>query len=236
MPCTLACSHTTLADIRAIPRRLLHYAQIRDAEAGTHFSTEQLLHTARCASGAAGRRQHRPARPVCRAAADLPVSVEVVNLPARGDHAAEALGRVLPGGEPARAGDPASLKDSQAASALAVAAGGRASGVTAGRPRAAALCRRTSATRSTSCWDRASRLCAAAAICSTSAAFCWVAWSMWVTASATLVRPRQSARRWPSCIRQSGRSPAGCWRPPRSWCCLPAQASREPWATRSTLR
>jgi hypothetical protein len=41
-------SSTTLDDIRAIPRELLHYAQICDAEAGQHFNTEQMIQTARC--------------------------------------------------------------------------------------------------------------------------------------------------------------------------------------------
>jgi sugar phosphate isomerase/epimerase len=72
-------SNTTLDDIRAIPRALLHYAQICDAEAGTHFSTEQMVHTARCArllpgEGTIDLRGLMTALP-----ADLPISVEVVN-------------------------------------------------------------------------------------------------------------------------------------------------------------
>jgi sugar phosphate isomerase/epimerase len=72
-------SHTTLDDIRAIPRSLLHYAQICDAQAGTHFSTEQMVHTARCerllpGDGTINIQDLFNALP-----ADLPISVEVVN-------------------------------------------------------------------------------------------------------------------------------------------------------------
>ena len=72
-------STTTLDDIRAIPRELLHYAQICDAAAGTHFSTEEMIHTARCerllpGEGSIDVRGLFDALP-----ADLPVSVEVVH-------------------------------------------------------------------------------------------------------------------------------------------------------------
>lgn len=72
-------STTTLDDIRAIPRRLLHYAQICDATAGTGFTTEEMIHTARCerllpGDGSIDIRGLFDALP-----ADLPVSVEVVN-------------------------------------------------------------------------------------------------------------------------------------------------------------
>ncbi len=72
-------STTTLDDIRAIPRELLHYAQICDAVAGTHFTTEEMIHTARCerllpGDGSIDVRGLFAALP-----ADLPVSVEVVN-------------------------------------------------------------------------------------------------------------------------------------------------------------
>jgi len=40
-------STTSLADIAALPPGLLHYAQICDASAGLHFSTEEMVHTAR---------------------------------------------------------------------------------------------------------------------------------------------------------------------------------------------
>jgi sugar phosphate isomerase/epimerase len=73
-------SHTTLDDIRAIPRGLLHYAQICDAEAGTHFTTEQMIHSARCerllpGDGTIDVKGLFDALP-----SDLPISVELVNL------------------------------------------------------------------------------------------------------------------------------------------------------------
>lgn len=73
-------SHTSLDDIRAIPRELLHYAQICDGLAGTGFSVEQLIHTARCerllpGEGTVDLRGLFAALP-----ADLPVSVEVIHL------------------------------------------------------------------------------------------------------------------------------------------------------------
>lgn len=74
-------SHTTLDDIRAIPRRLLHFAQICDAEAGTHFSTEQLIHTARCERLLPGEGNIDLQGLFAALPPDLPVSVEVVNLP-----------------------------------------------------------------------------------------------------------------------------------------------------------
>ncbi len=72
-------SATTLDDLRALPRELLHYAQICDALAGTHFSTEQLIHTARCerllpGEGSIDLRGLMAALP-----ADLPISVEIVH-------------------------------------------------------------------------------------------------------------------------------------------------------------
>ena len=73
-------SHSTLDDIRAIPRRLLHYAQICDGEAGTHFSTEQLLHTARCERLLPGEGNIDLRGLFAALPADLPVSVEMINL------------------------------------------------------------------------------------------------------------------------------------------------------------
>ncbi len=40
-------SHTTLADIAALPPSLLHYAQLCDATPGTSFTEAELIHTAR---------------------------------------------------------------------------------------------------------------------------------------------------------------------------------------------
>ena len=73
-------STTTLQDIRDIPRQLLHYAQICDAQAGLNFTTEEMIHTARCerllpGDGTIDVRGLFAALP-----SDLPVSVEVVNL------------------------------------------------------------------------------------------------------------------------------------------------------------
>lgn len=94
-------SSTTLDDIRAIPRQLLHYAQICDALAGLNFSTEDMIHTARCerllpGDGTIDIRGLFTALPV-----DLPISVEVVNFgretdtpPA--DWAAECLAKSRP--------------------------------------------------------------------------------------------------------------------------------------------
>lgn len=72
-------SGTTLADIRAIPRSLLHYAQICDAAAGTHFTTEQMIHTARCERLLPGEGSIDVQGLFDALPADLPVSVEVVN-------------------------------------------------------------------------------------------------------------------------------------------------------------
>ena len=72
-------SSTTLDDIRAIPRQLLHYAQICDAEAGLNFSTEQMVHTARCERLLPGDGNIDIRGLFAALPADLPVSVEVVN-------------------------------------------------------------------------------------------------------------------------------------------------------------
>jgi sugar phosphate isomerase/epimerase len=72
-------SHTTLDDIRAIPRGLLHYAQICDAVAGTHFSTEQMIHTARCERLLPGDGTIDVQGLFDALPPDLPISVEVVN-------------------------------------------------------------------------------------------------------------------------------------------------------------
>ena len=72
-------SHTTLDDIRAIPRQLLHYAQICDAEAGIHFTTEQMIHSARCERWLPGEGTIDIAGLFAALPADLPISVEIVN-------------------------------------------------------------------------------------------------------------------------------------------------------------
>ena len=73
-------SHTTLDDIRAIPRELLHYAQICDAPAGTHYNTEQLIHTARCERLLPGEGSIDLQGLFNALPADLPISVEVIHL------------------------------------------------------------------------------------------------------------------------------------------------------------
>ena len=70
---------SNLQDIRAIPRQLLHYAQICDAEGGTQFSVEQMIHTARCERLLPGDGTIDIAGLFNTLPADLPVSVEVVN-------------------------------------------------------------------------------------------------------------------------------------------------------------
>lgn len=100
-------SHTTLDDIRAIPRQLLHYAQICDAEAGTHFSTEQMIHTARCERLLPGNGNIDLPGLFAALPADLPISVEVVNFGREAhtnvdDWAAECLAASRPFVEPTR--------------------------------------------------------------------------------------------------------------------------------------
>ncbi|SDP15416.1 Sugar phosphate isomerase/epimerase [Rhodoferax sp. OV413] len=80
-------SGTTLDDIRALPRDLLHYAQVCDAPTraqwtpvGRAFTVEEMVHTARCerlqpGEGGIGLQALFSALPN-----DLPVSVEVVHL------------------------------------------------------------------------------------------------------------------------------------------------------------
>ena len=73
-------STTTLDDIRAIPRELLHYAQICDAVAGMHFSTAEMIHTARCERLLPGDGTIDLKGLFAALPADLPISVEVINL------------------------------------------------------------------------------------------------------------------------------------------------------------
>lgn len=73
-------SGMTLDDIRAIPRQLLHYSQICDARAGTHFTKEELIHTARCERLVPGAGTIDVKGLFETLPHDLPVSVEVVDL------------------------------------------------------------------------------------------------------------------------------------------------------------
>jgi sugar phosphate isomerase/epimerase len=78
----VARSDTTLADLAALPRDLLHYAQICDAplanaQGSTTLSVDDMIHTARCerllpGEGEIDLRSLFDALP-----ADLPISVEV---------------------------------------------------------------------------------------------------------------------------------------------------------------
>lgn len=83
-------SDTSLDDIRAIPRALLHYAQICDAEAGRHFSTEAMIHTARCARLLPGAGTIDLQGLFAALPADLPVSVEVIHLEMEQTHNPDA--------------------------------------------------------------------------------------------------------------------------------------------------
>lgn len=70
-------SDTTADDLRALPRELLHYAQICDAPTGLTLTVEEMIHAARCerllpGEGGIDLRGMFAALP-----ADLPVSVEV---------------------------------------------------------------------------------------------------------------------------------------------------------------
>jgi sugar phosphate isomerase/epimerase len=72
-------STTTLDDIRSIPRGLLHYAQICDAQAGLNFTTEQMIHTARCERLLAGEGNIDVRGVFAALPQDLTVSVEVIH-------------------------------------------------------------------------------------------------------------------------------------------------------------
>ena len=73
-------STTTLADIAAIPREWLHYAQICDAPAGLNFTTEALIHTARQARLLPGEGSIDVTGLFQTLPQDVPVSVEIVDL------------------------------------------------------------------------------------------------------------------------------------------------------------
>ncbi len=72
-------SSTQLSDVAQIPQTLLHYAQICDAQAGVHFSTEELIQTAReerllPAEGTIDIRGLFEQLP-----SDIPISIEIPN-------------------------------------------------------------------------------------------------------------------------------------------------------------
>ena len=72
-------STTSLQDIAAIPRSLLHYAQIADAVAGQDFTVEQMIHTARSERSLPGEGSIDLPGLFAALPQDLPVSVEVVH-------------------------------------------------------------------------------------------------------------------------------------------------------------
>ncbi|MBN8943754.1 MAG: sugar phosphate isomerase/epimerase [Rhizobiales bacterium] len=69
-------SHSTLADVAAIPRQWLHYAQICDGPAGT-APVEDLIHVARCERQLPGEGSIDLVGLFATLPADLPVSVEL---------------------------------------------------------------------------------------------------------------------------------------------------------------
>jgi sugar phosphate isomerase/epimerase len=73
-------STTTLEDIAAIPRELLHYAQMCDAQAGLNFTTEELIHTARQERLLPGEGDIDVTGLFMNLPQVLPVSVEIINL------------------------------------------------------------------------------------------------------------------------------------------------------------
>ena len=73
-------STTALSDIAAIPREWLHYAQMCDAQAGLNFTHDELIHTARQERLLPGEGNIDLSGLFATLPADLPVSVEIVNL------------------------------------------------------------------------------------------------------------------------------------------------------------
>lgn len=87
-------SATTLEDVRAIPRHLLHYAQICDAQAGLNFTTEQMIHTARSERLLAGEGNIDVKGLFAALPQDLPVSVEVVHFERMAQHGQTEWARI----------------------------------------------------------------------------------------------------------------------------------------------
>ncbi len=73
-------SSTTLQDIAAIPRELLHYAQMCDATAGLNFTNDELIHTARQERLLPGEGNIDLKGLFATLPQDMPVSVEIVHL------------------------------------------------------------------------------------------------------------------------------------------------------------
>jgi sugar phosphate isomerase/epimerase len=72
-------SATTLADLAALPRERLSYAQICDAPGEVPTTTEGLIHTARCARLLPGEGGIDLAGIFAQLPRDLPISVEIPN-------------------------------------------------------------------------------------------------------------------------------------------------------------
>ncbi len=87
-------STTTLEDVRSIPRHLLHYAQICDAQAGLNFTTEQMIHTARSERLLAGEGNIDVKGLFAALPQDLPVSVEVVHFERMAQHGQTQWARI----------------------------------------------------------------------------------------------------------------------------------------------
>ena len=70
-------STTSLADVAALPPRLLHYAQMCDAPAGLHFTTDEMVHTARQERMLPGEGSIDVRGLFSALPRDIPVSVEI---------------------------------------------------------------------------------------------------------------------------------------------------------------
>jgi sugar phosphate isomerase/epimerase len=79
-------STTTLEDLKALPPELLHYAQMCDGTAGTHFSDEELIHTARCERLFPGEGTIDLAGILDALPQDIPISVEIIHLEREARH------------------------------------------------------------------------------------------------------------------------------------------------------
>ena len=70
-------SHTTVDDVLALPRSWLHYVQVADAQAGTHFSVAELTQTARCERLLPGEGSINLEGLLNALPSELPVSIEI---------------------------------------------------------------------------------------------------------------------------------------------------------------
>jgi sugar phosphate isomerase/epimerase len=89
----VARSGSTLADVAAIPRQLLHYAQLCDAPADVPTTLEGLLHTARIERLLPGEGGIDLVGLLNVLPADLPLSIEIPNEPRRPVLGSEEWGR-----------------------------------------------------------------------------------------------------------------------------------------------